>query len=259
MNSQGDDESEGVKIKKLGGNHICEKEEGQMKEVNIHFSEEREADEEIKLYIRSNPLKGTISIKDWCRSKKIKASYTKIKRFLYSIRQEIFPSDNAVALSKEYCSTKGEIGSGGGFNLVRFHGTTLNAKEEISEVVIFSSPCLLKLLSFPNWFIDGTFKIAAHGFRQLIIIIVHHPIFKCYIPRCFILMNSKSYNSYTFVLSNLQLKCEELGVKLAPKYIMFDFETSLRKTIRKCFPESTIAGCYFHYCKALWHYMGATL
>jgi len=258
-----DEESKGeiVKIKKLGGNHICKdsnSQQSQSQEVNsedIVINEEREDDEEVKNFIRSNPLRGTIAIKDWCKSKKLKASYTKIKRFLYNIRQELFPSDKEMVLSKPYSSTRGELG--GGFNLVRYRGTSTNEKEETSEVIIFSSPCLLKLLSYPNWFVDGTFKIAANGYRQLLIIIVHHPIFGCYLPSCFILMSSKSFNNYALAFSNLQLKCEELGVKLDPQYLMCDFESALRKGLRKFFPKATIAGCYFHYCKALWHYMGS--
>jgi len=112
------------------------------------MNEEREDGEEVKNFIRSNPLRGTIAIKDWCKSKKLKASYTKIKRFLYNIRQELFPSDKEMVLSKPYSSTRAELG--GGFNLVRYRGTSTNEKEKTSEVIIFSSSCLLKLLSYPN-------------------------------------------------------------------------------------------------------------
>jgi len=70
-------------------------------------------------------------------------------------------------------------------------------------------------------------------------------------------MTSKSYPAYNSAFSNLLLKCEEFGIKVEPKFLMCDFELGLRKALRKCFPTSTIAGCYFHYCKALWSYAGS--
>jgi len=36
------------------------------------------------------------------------------------------------------------------------------------------------------------------------------------------------------------------------KSMMCDFEKSLRKAIKKIFPNSNIYGCYYHYCKAVW-------
>ena len=113
---------------------------------------------------------------------------------------------------------------------------------------------MLKLLKSPNWFLDATFKVAARGYQQLLIIIVYHPLFGTYLPAAYVLMGSKTYDSYIFALSNLKLLCEALGVKPDPTYVMCDFEAGMRKAIRKYYPETTITGCYFHYCKALWHY-----
>ena len=70
-------------------------------------------------------------------------------------------------------------------------------------------------------------------------------------------MSHKNYDSYSFVLTNLQTLCSEKGneIELNPKFVMCDFENALRKGIRKYFPDATIAGCYFHYSKALWLFM----
>jgi len=133
----------------------------------------------------------------------------------------------------------------------------MDSKDINNEVLIFSSPCLLKLLSNDCWFVDATFKIAAKGYRQLLIIIVYHAIAQCYLPATYILMTHKNILSYRVAFSSLSSLCQELGLTIQPTYIMCDFEAALRSGIRYAFPKAKIAGCYFHYSKAIWHYMAS--
>ena len=70
-------------------------------------------------------------------------------------------------------------------------------------------------------------------------------------------MTHKSFLCYDFAFTNLQIICQEIGVKLEPSYIMCDFESSMRKAIKKCFPNAITVGCYFHYCKALWNFFAS--
>ena len=253
-----------IEVKKLGKEHSCltdkSQEESSKSEISsqeIIVNEEIDDDNKIKAYIRENPLKGPLLIKDWCKSKKIKATYYKIKNILYDIRQELFPPDKEIALGRPFCVTRGGLGEG--FHFCRFRGSFVDNKEGENEVIIFSSPCMLKLLNSANWYIDGTFKIAARGFRQLLIIIIYHPVHKCYLPACFILMSHKSYNCYMFAFRNLQILCsyKELGINMNPVFIMCDFESALRKALNQCFINAKLAGCYFHYCKALWNYVAS--
>ena len=82
MNSQEEEEkkSETVKIKKLGDSHICsdgKASDNKIMEIqsdNIVLNEEKEDDEQLKTYIKNNPLKGAFSIRDWCKTKKNKSN-----------------------------------------------------------------------------------------------------------------------------------------------------------------------------------------
>jgi len=187
----------------------------------------------------------------------LKASQHKIKKLLYTIRQELYPAEKGIILSKPYIATKGDFNIGGGVSLCRFRGLIVDTKDHQNEVIIFSSPCLLQLLIQENWFVDGTFKICARGYRQLLIIITYHSSFKSYLPACYILMSHKSYACYQFAFKNLVLIYHAMGYKVKPKYIMCDFEAALRKGLQEYFPSAKIAGCYFHYCKAIWNYMAS--
>jgi len=62
-----------------------------------------------------------------------------------------------------------------------------------------------------------------------------------------------------FAFRNLQILCsyKELGINMNPVFIMCDFESALRKALNQCFINAKLAGCYFHYCKALWNYMAS--
>jgi len=106
-------------------------------------------------------LKGTLAVKDWCKSKQLKATYNKLKRMIYSVRQEKYPQDKEITLAKPFILTKGSFG--GGVSLCRFRGLASASNEVNHEVIIFSSPCLLKLLINNYWFMDSTFKIAPKG------------------------------------------------------------------------------------------------
>jgi len=251
-----------VKIKKLGSDHSCtddqkncEEKQMEIEQNKILIKEEKEDDHKILEYIKANPLKGVLSIKEWCKSNKLKATHHKLKSMLYNIRQELFPLDKEMVLSKPFCLTKGNFG--GGINFCRFKGYVRDSKDNNNEVMIFSSPCLLKILKNDCWFVDATFKVAAKGYRQLLIVIVYHAISRCYLPAAFILMSHKNNLSYKLAFSALSSICQELGLNIQPSYIMCDFETAMRNGIRSYFPNAKIAGCYFHYVKALWHYVAS--
>ena len=260
LESEEERKNEVVKIKFQGNKHICRVQENEEEKTTIEVQtdqvstfQEKGDDDKLISYIKENVLKGPLAIKDWCKAEKLKASKHKIKNLITEIREEFFPSNKDMALSNQFCSTRGDFG--GGINFCRFRGTVNDEKNNTTEVLIFSSPCLLRLLKNQQWFVDGTFKIVPSSHRQLLIIIVYHALLDCYLPACYLLMSHKTKIAYRYAFSNLILLCKTLEINLAPQYIMCDFESALRKGIQDSFPKSQITGCYFHYCKALWSFM----
>ena len=77
------------------------------------------------------------------------------------------------------------------------------------------------------------------------------------IPLIIIPMTNKSYESYNNIFIVIKSLIEEVNVNI--KYdniiIIADYETALRKSIMKNFPNIKLERCYFHYIKNLWKYM----
>lgn len=59
-------------------------------------------------------------------------------------------------------------------------------------------------------------------------------------------MTGKSQDLYEKVFDYI-----ETIFKLEPDSFMTDFETGMRAAIRKCYPQATLNGCWYHYCAAL--------
>ena len=76
------------------------------------------------------------------------------------------------------------------------------------------------------------------------------------IPLLIIPMTSKSYDSYNNIFITLKTLLENLKIKknYEKSIIVVDYETALRNSIIKNFPNAKLEGCYFHYIKNLWMY-----
>lgn len=61
-------------------------------------------------------------------------------------------------------------------------------------------------------------------------------------------MSKKSASCYISVFEYI----EKNVFKLEPAEFMADFEGGLRSGINKVYPHSTLRGCWYHYCSALW-------
>ena len=42
-----------------------------------------------------------------------------------------------------------------------------------------------------------------------------------------------------------------IDINFSKLYLMTDFEPTLRNVLQKCFPDSIIFGCYYHYLKSI--------
>ena len=65
-------------------------------------------------------------------------------------------------------------------------------------------------------------------------------------------MTSKREISYDYAFSTLTQSLENHKLTTRVKEMMTDFEPGLRNSLANHFPQVTIHGCYFHFCKALW-------
>lgn len=76
------------------------------------------------------------------------------------------------------------------------------------------------------------------------------------IPLLIIRMNNKSYECYNNIFIVIKSLIGEVNVNI--KYdeiiIVADYETVLRKSIKKNYTNIKLEGCYFHYIKNLWKY-----
>lgn len=64
------------------------------------------------------------------------------------------------------------------------------------------------------------------------------------IPIVYVLMESKSRNSYDCVIRFIR---NNLLSNLSPETIMTDYETALRDALISAFPEFRTVGCFFHH------------
>lgn len=60
-------------------------------------------------------------------------------------------------------------------------------------------------------------------------------------------MSRKTTESYLAVFKFIEQKL----FKFQPTVFMSDYEDGLRKAIRECWPNVTIRGCWFHFCRAI--------
>jgi len=101
-----------------------------------------------------------------------------------------------------------------------------------------------------NMFVDCTFKTVPRGFYQLLILMAYLPAYETYVPMFYVLMQSKKYNAYKYVLSHMVLQTDW---KLLPKTITCDFEKALIKAVKEEFQRDNVPlkACEFHWKQCL--------
>ena len=105
-----------------------------------------------------------------------------------------------------------------------------------------------------NIFLDGAFG-KPEGFTQIIIIQYFHNNTNKKYPGGYINTNSKTYEGYVDVLTELKSLIYKGESKNFFESITIDFEDGLYKSCKLAFPNSIIIGCYYHYKSSLVRYI----
>ena len=118
-------------------------------------------------------------------------------------------------------------------------------------VIMMSSRCASYVQNCQDLYVDGTFKTCPKPFVQ--VITVHGRCHGRVLPFAFVMLKSKEVALYREMFR--QLKCKVLrftGHRLRPRRILCDFEIALMSAAEAEFQQSSIVGCYFHFCQNIW-------
>ena len=115
-----------------------------------------------------------------------------------------------------------------------------------ARILIYGTAAGLSFLTnSPDWFMDGTFKVAPPQFAQLYT--VHGLKEGHHVIGCYALLPNKQTETYVEFLQQV----EQLTSAASPESIMIDFEQACINAVSQVFPQSTLVGCLFHLCKSI--------
>ena len=119
-------------------------------------------------------------------------------------------------------------------------------------IVLASESCLEDLVDFPNWGVDGTFKVVPELWYQLFTIHVY--VEHTSVPRVFVLLPDKTQDTYKRMFEILKNLVENVtnGNEFQPESLSTDFEKASLNSISEAYPNASIFCCLFHFCQA--HY-----
>ncbi|XP_028416821.1 uncharacterized protein LOC114541028 [Dendronephthya gigantea] len=135
--------------------------------------------------------------------------------------------------------------------------TSLRDRRKSSKVLAHeqgpsSTTTQISLLSkAKKWYIDGTFKLCRHPFKQLFTInaFVRDGENVKQLPLCFVFMSGQSSSGYQKILQELLHTMPNWPIVL---HITLYFETAIWKAWRAILPGVQLSGCVFHWTQALW-------
>ena len=132
---------------------------------------------------------------------------------------------------------------------LQFNANICVGGDMMQKIIGWAHPDILfHCQNYPmNLFIDCTFHVPK-GFEQCLIIIVYLPQFDEYVPLTWILLQSKSRNTYQAALMHCIAMCDW---RLRAHSICTDFETGLYQASISNFPEAKSILCYFHWKQAI--------
>ncbi|CAF3439482.1 unnamed protein product, partial [Rotaria sp. Silwood2] len=117
------------------------------------------------------------------------------------------------------------------------------------RLMIFASDEQLNVLYRSDiLFADGTFKVAPKLFEQLYVI--HGMQNGEAVPVCFILTSNRRHETYEAIFRSLKRSCYNKGVDLKPTTIVCDFERAFMNAVAKELTNTSVTGCWFHFCQA---------
>ena len=107
---------------------------------------------------------------------------------------------------------------------------------------------MLSLLEKSDFvFVDGTFRTAAKGYFQLMVIMVLDSETNMFVPIIYGLLSCKTQEIYENFFHLIQMLCLKNEIKINAKRAVMDFEEGLQNTWSKVFSEIPITPCFFHY------------
>ena len=100
-------------------------------------------------------------------------------------------------------------------------------------------------------YMDGTFRSTPRPYEQ--IFTVHGNYRGHVIPLVHVLMEQRQVAHYRRVLRDLKHTVLRItGHHWSPRNVICDFEVALITAVETELPRTSIAGCYFHFCRNLW-------
>jgi len=163
--------------------------------------------------IYKEPLKSANYFYIAMLSQNQKFTKDEVRKHLYEIRNELFPTDNFCAFTEKYCGCLDYETS----NISMFqgwHSLPLSEKTRkknkknpslLLQIVFLASPSMLRQLAKNRaWFVDATFRSSARGFYQMLNIVTYNEELKRYIPSAHVLMSHKNEEAYFFLFSLLK-------------------------------------------------------
>lgn len=119
------------------------------------------------------------------------------------------------------------------------------------RIIVFATDDNLRQLSASTVVMgDGTFYTSPRQFTQLYTL--HGCVNGSVFPLVFGLLPNKREETYTRFFTLIREAAFQRGIELAPGTVLVDFEIASWSAIASVFPESTIRGCFFHYCQCIW-------
>ena len=122
--------------------------------------------------------------------------------------------------------------------------------QDNNMILLATDNNLEMLASADTVFMDGTFKIAPRQFTQLFTLHIIYMGF--FIHVVYALLKDKSAETYYQMFATIRRKMAALNFIFNPTSLMIDFETGILLTLAQHFPNSTVKGCNFHFCQAVW-------
>lgn len=118
---------------------------------------------------------------------------------------------------------------------------------KVLPAILLGDPHLIQKVCAEGstFFVDATFRTSPQPFPQVLNIMANYKNIK--VPVMHVSMPSKDYEVYLKVFE----KIVELFPSFKPSTIMSDFERGLRSALSQVFPDARLAGCRFHFSKAL--------
>ena len=126
-------------------------------------------------------------------------------------------------------------------------------------IIIMATDFMIERAAVVDWIlIDGTFKAAPRGFKQILTIVGEDIQTGRFMPMVYILLADKAQKTYEYAFSMLAIHIKFPLVT----HVTCDYESALKSTvmkwIRETNPQVRFIGCRFHYSQCIRKYIIST-